>query len=87
MNFRLWLENEDWQQEILGQQERDWKQLQQWTRKLSDYTDDIYSISASDPRESDMFVLYINSQEITEGDLSEIKERIQQIARENGVYL
>jgi hypothetical protein len=31
-----------------------------------------------DPREADMFVIYINGEEIMEGDLSEIKNRVRQ---------
>jgi len=85
---------EDWQQEMFAGQEEDWKDLQRWTKQLTDSTGDVYSVAVKgdvegyeDAREADMFVLYINGDEITEGDLPEIKQRIRQIAREAGEYL
>jgi len=94
MDFRTWLMREDWQQEMFAGQEEDWEDLQRWTKQLTDSTGDVYSVAVKgdvegyeDAREADMFVLYINGDEITEGDLPEIKQRIRQIAREAGEYL
>ena len=94
MNFREWLIREDWQQDMFAGQEDDWEILQQWTKQLSKRTGDVYSVAVKgdvkdydDPREADMFILYINGEEITEGDLREIRGRIRQIAKEYGEYL
>jgi len=95
MNFREFFDDdENWEKDMMAQQEQDWKQLQIWTKALSDQTGDNYSVAVQggvdgykEPREADTFVLYINQQEITEGDLDQIKQRVQQIAKENGIYL
>jgi hypothetical protein len=39
----------------------------------------------TDQRDSDQFSLYINGEEITEGDLDELIKRVHQICKENGI--
>ena len=71
------------------QQEEDLEKLKQMVADYNRCGGSKMSIATSgenheNPRDSDHFVLYIDGQEITKGDVSELMQRIRQISREEG---
>ena len=77
----------DYQQ--FAQQEQDLEELKKEIAKYNSWAGKKMSVSTSgdhyeNPRDSDQFVLYIDGEEITRGDASELMQRIRQISREEG---
>ena len=79
----------DYQQYV--QQEEDLAELNREVERYNRMhagSGQVMSISTSGdrsvPRDSDHFILYINREEITSGDIPELMQRIRQITKEEG---
>lgn len=89
-NWRDWPPEEpadDFEFQQFAQQEQDVGKLKQEINRYNRETGQTMSVSISGDggRDSDHFVLYIDGQEISRGDLPEIMQRINQIRREEGL--
>jgi len=94
-SFKQWAEQEhDWDaddDQMKAHQEKTWKILQLLTKELSSWSGHNYSVAVDstagydDPLSADSFILYINQEEIMQGDLDEIHQRLKQIAKEEGM--
>lgn len=76
---------------MYAQQDRDWAALKELVDEWNQFEDQKMSISHSgtgyeNPRDSDHFVLYLGGEEITQGDLPQIIQRVRQIRKEMGYY-
>lgn len=63
-------------------------EINQMISEINQQADENFRIvvTGSDPGMEDWFILYNGGDEITEGDEFDIKDRLKQIAHEDGVY-
>lgn len=83
--FHQWLkENSAYKQQMF-------QAVQELAKELKDFTGKTYSIALTDaegyddPAYSSLYTLYINGEEIMDGELDEIYSRLRQIAGEHGI--
>ena len=90
--FTEWLKEnyDDDNTDMYAAQEVSAKKLKELVALYNQSGDGKMSISQkgenyADQRDSDQFSLYIDGEEITEGDLDELISRVRQICKENGI--